>query len=286
MENLLRYTIIFLNSLVLGYSFSPIIPPKFDDFCEQIVGKYATNVGNEQTNIAEVQEVMRSCGGAIQGIKELSHDNSGDLYHNRADDGFVYFSCGSYIQGPTDLGEDDSIPLLASLSFNTLPKCRITFDCNSQTLIKQYRVFDGTINNNAPELNLSLESSNTLFEDFDIQFGLETVCRMDSGSSPWMLQRAKWEKQVFSENDLIQEKMKIDKDDLDIVGQIHVWDITNQEGIRENASLQRYFEDGDYSKTIQITALCKSTQEVKSMFRCYNKKKQLKAVVLQEGKAM
>ena len=80
--------------------------------------------------------------------------------------------------------------------------------------------------------------------------------------------------------------MKIDKDDMDIVGQICIWDINNQEGIQENASVKRFFEDGDYSKTIQITALCKSTQEVKSMFRCYNKKKQLKAVVLQEGKAM
>ena len=46
----------------------------------------------------EVQEVMRSCGGAIQGVKETrSGVNDDGLYLNRADDNFCYFDDGSWV---------------------------------------------------------------------------------------------------------------------------------------------------------------------------------------------
>jgi hypothetical protein len=41
---------------------------------------------------AEVTEVMRSCGGAVQGVKETREGGAGvGLTLNRADDGFLYF---------------------------------------------------------------------------------------------------------------------------------------------------------------------------------------------------
>ena len=63
----------------------PAAAPRFDTFCEQIVGRWVQRDGA----VFDVEEVMRACGGAVQGVKE------GALYHNRADDGFLYFPCGS-----------------------------------------------------------------------------------------------------------------------------------------------------------------------------------------------
>ena len=62
-------------------------------------------------SIKEVEEVMRSCGGAVQGIRELplssfilpgegSASEERQTYHNRADGGFVYADDGSYTAGP------------------------------------------------------------------------------------------------------------------------------------------------------------------------------------------
>ena len=45
-----------------------------------------------------VDEVMRSCGGAVQGVRV----DDGPLL-NRQDDGFCFFDCGSWTQGPTKL---------------------------------------------------------------------------------------------------------------------------------------------------------------------------------------
>eukprot|EP00536_Pseudo-nitzschia_multiseries_P011137 jgi/Psemu1/27974/gm1.27974_g len=124
-------------------------PPRFDDFSEQLIGKWITetaytgtanddsdgNSDNDNDNkndnkndndntrgsVVEVEEVMRSCGGAVQGIREptIQHysgcgDGDGDgssVYLNRANDGFVYFNDGSYSMGPVTIsggGDDDS----------------------------------------------------------------------------------------------------------------------------------------------------------------------------------
>ena len=49
---------------------------------------------------AVVDEVMRSCGGAVQGVRV----DDGPLL-NRQDDGFCFFDCGSWTQGPTALSD-------------------------------------------------------------------------------------------------------------------------------------------------------------------------------------
>lgn len=83
----------------------PAAAPRFDTFCEQIVGRWVQRDGA----VFDVEEVMRACGGAVQGVKE------GALYHNRADDGFLYFPCGSYSAGPASLQAEGE--LVSSLSF-------------------------------------------------------------------------------------------------------------------------------------------------------------------------
>ena len=62
--------------------------PRFDAFCDNLVGPW---VRSQDGRSFPVEEVMRSCGGAVQGVREMQSE----LYHNRADDGFIYFPCGS-----------------------------------------------------------------------------------------------------------------------------------------------------------------------------------------------
>lgn len=51
-----------------------------------------------------VSEVMRSCGGAVQGVRE-SLQGGGEVYLNRQSEGFSFFSSGSYTQAPACLGD-------------------------------------------------------------------------------------------------------------------------------------------------------------------------------------
>ena len=80
------------------------LAPSFDTFSAAAVGSWrgtqykwpgdANGVACESV----VDEVMRSCGGAVQGIRV----GEGPLL-NRQDDGFCFFDCGSWTQGPTKL---------------------------------------------------------------------------------------------------------------------------------------------------------------------------------------
>ena len=54
----------------------------------------------------EVSEVMRSCGGAVQGVsEERKQPISGTVTLNRQVDGFTFFSDGSWAEAPASLGE-------------------------------------------------------------------------------------------------------------------------------------------------------------------------------------
>ena len=83
--------------------------PRFDHFCDSILGQWHCT---KDRRIFEVEEVMRSCGGAVQGVRE----KEGALYHNRADDGFVYFGCGTYSSGPLSLSSE-GVKLTTNLCF-------------------------------------------------------------------------------------------------------------------------------------------------------------------------
>ena len=80
------------------------LAPSFDTFSAAATGSWHgtqyqwpgdTN-GVPCTSV--VDEVMRSCGGAVQGVRV----DDGPLL-NRQDDGFCFFDCGSWTQGPTKL---------------------------------------------------------------------------------------------------------------------------------------------------------------------------------------
>ena len=137
-------------------------PPRFDDFSESLVGAWtiqelgsdSNNNNNDENNnhnegtavatvvvdaadlVADVEEVMRSCGGAVQGIREPATtasliegdetnttpvNGSSSTYLNRANDGFVFFDDGCYTMGPVFIGnrkevKDDAAAFLSCLA--------------------------------------------------------------------------------------------------------------------------------------------------------------------------
>ena len=82
------------------------LAPSFDTFSAATTGSWRgtrykwPGDPNGVACTAVVDEVMRSCGGAVQGIRV----GDGPLL-NRQDDGFCFFDCGSWTQGPTALAD-------------------------------------------------------------------------------------------------------------------------------------------------------------------------------------
>ena len=84
------------------------LAPSFDTFSAAAVGSWtgtqyqwtADGATNGVPCTAVVDEVMRSCGGAVQGVRV----DDGPLL-NRQDDGFCFFDCGSWTQGPTKIAD-------------------------------------------------------------------------------------------------------------------------------------------------------------------------------------
>ena len=83
------------------------LAPSFDTFSAAATGSWhgtqyqwpGDKNGVPITSV--VDEVMRSCGGAVQGVRV----DDGPLL-NRQDDGFCFFDCGSWTQGPTKIADD------------------------------------------------------------------------------------------------------------------------------------------------------------------------------------
>ena len=98
------------------YAFASCAPPRFDNFLDSILGTWrpigsSDKARSNDVTSGSVEEVMRSCGGAVQGVKEIQFPGSifNQMYHNRADDGFVYFDCGSYSVGPTSINTNANV---------------------------------------------------------------------------------------------------------------------------------------------------------------------------------
>lgn len=202
--------------LPLVTPFSPAAPPRFDVFCETIVGSWMTPIGADDSTSKpqSVDEVMRSCGGAVQGIKEMACQKA--FYLNRADDGFIYFDCGSYSYGPLLVAEDATPPSTSTSSTSTMSSSGDSKEEDEETTtymaslsISKVRIVvtvNGDMKGNnhhhavlypkasipgesdSPPQTLSIISTKPKYE-----VGRQLQCRMSSPSQPWMLQRAQWE---------------------------------------------------------------------------------------------
>ena len=199
-------------------------PPRFDTFGDLLVGKWAIETTNKDDTItsnafvAEVEEVMRSCGGAVQGIREpATGTSSGEeatcsTYLNRANDGFVFFDDGCYTMGPISIeqskGEMDGDDFLSCLVLSEKDPegrtQRLVFefgDENEQiykgngmlspdiTLRTKQRFGDTSLGVNEDKTETTTTPNCCIIEDIT----RIVRCRMPSEGQPWMLQRAKWE---------------------------------------------------------------------------------------------
>ena len=272
-------------------AFSSCAPPRFDNFLDSILGSWKTD---SDDTVRNVEEVMRSCGGAVQGVKEIKYENAvfDQMYHNRADDGFTFFDCGSYSYGPTDLqknDDDDSYEdlkktsFVSNFSFSTTYKSRTIISTSPDTAslflmkpafgkehseLSEQSTIKPIILSSAPE---------------NIKWHQEMVCKMASPSQPWMLQRAKWGKynhdfeNIPNIEDPIQTSTWVATFTFDksssAKGEYQPW---------SSDELSDWFSLSEVSKIIQIGNI-HDADNVKAFLRCYGIQGKLKAIVFQNG---
>ena len=186
----------------------------------------------------EVEEVMRSCGGAVQGIREVN-----GFYLNRSDDGFVFHEDGSYSYGPTIL-KDEPYSWLTCVSLTKMQ--RIVMAHDGENDLKIFELSRGKETDSSISLPVvvvtqqSHDSKTNLFEN-SIWYS-HTRCRMPSPTQPWMLQRVKWEKLQGEE-----EVELFGKDDIEAIS---VWVNQRQDDNDQNSIV---YSAGVTSKVTGLT---------------------------------
>ena len=194
--------------------FTSCASPRFDDFSEKVLGEWhwqeeeEQDEGNDSSSMVHVkaesvQEVMRSCGGAVQGMREVpsilsssanEKSNEEGYYLNRANDGFVYFDKdGSYSCGPVQLNsEGEDAPWISSVSFGKTRMILAQEKGNCERL-QVHRKYAGEPSVAVTDETLLRTIPGTVVWDEIVR------CRMPSISQPWMTQRLKWERYLHEE---------------------------------------------------------------------------------------
>jgi len=149
--------------------------------------------------VVHVEEVMRSCGGAVQGVREIilndNNENDNDKkqegqYLNRAFDGFLPYYDGSYTWGPTRLSEiDENNPnqFMTSIFLGEKKlgvRVLMTSDCNTRILSRQ--------EDNSPIYSIK-KFPTVMDKKLNITWTNHVRCRMPSVSMSWMAQMLQWE---------------------------------------------------------------------------------------------
>ena len=148
------------------------LAPSFDTFSAAATGSWtgtqyqwtADGATNGVPCTAVVDEVMRSCGGAVQGIRV----GDGPLL-NRQDDGFCFFDCGSWTQGPTKL-TDGALNLDVGLVAQSGSRVRCTASVSAGHVVDATVVVEERANAVRPATERGLAAA----------------------GSPWLAPRLKW----------------------------------------------------------------------------------------------
>lgn len=248
----------------------------------------------------EVEEVMRSCGGAVQGIRELplqiifpnaNREPEQRTYHNRADGGFVYTNDGTYSAGPEQfdfyqsVDEDTENVLMSSFSFGK-HRLLLTSTLQSATdAVNRCRSdeIDLSAVTNVVQIELSRPTSSfqeipspqgevKSIQSEEISWNTIMRVRMPNLSMPWSLARAKWEKATLNtnENELIEPGHKLQQPgsaEIELVSETNAifGDLVNEGFI------------------IRMRAVSRNTDLARTSIRCYDEKGQLKSVAFLEG---
>jgi len=174
---------------IVGAS-TPCAAPRFDVFSERLICSW-TDETNEKSS---VEEVMRSCGGAVQGVREMtivspagaSGEDDG-LYLNRANDGFVFMDSGFYTFGPTSISEDTMKDLnVVNFMFGKTSRLLLTGTTSGQDASFLRKTFGGS-DLLSPEIEWADD-----YDKFPVMFESVIQCSTPGPGQPWNLQRAKW----------------------------------------------------------------------------------------------
>lgn len=299
-RHLLLLLLLFLTGTVLScfafgaasfaslklHSWKPCVQPRFDDFASITVGPWVTRAA--VTEKLEVEEVMRACGGAVQGIRELplsvasqsqNNDNAEKIYLNRADEGFVYIDDGSYSFGPEkwDVQSDEAVAM-TSLAFTdnkrvwmTAPMSRDSGIMPQSTVLELFRP--------APQDTEKLES-HVDSEEYGktiptIKWQKIQRARMPNPTQPWSLARAKWEQQLLDE-------AKKD-DDHSKIRSLTGWSFVEEKSGKSSELFADVLGADDTSFNVIMLAVCNESAIAKSTIRCYDSTGLLKCVAFLEG---
>jgi hypothetical protein len=267
--------------------------PKFDEFAECTVGPWIKMPLTTDGIKYEVDEVMRSCGGAVQGVRELPLHlvfpdliNKSDLrtYHNRADGGFVYANDGTYSAGPEQFDleqadEDMEKLFMSSLSFG---KHRLWLTSTLDSVLAASK--QCTENETASVVSFaSLELSrptSKVESPSQQQNDIESITwhsirrvRMPNISQPWSLARAKWQQARITTDE--QESIEKGCTEGSLIGSTAIEFISES-----NAMFGDVIGEGFM---VKMQALSMESKHARSTIRCYDKGGQLKSVAFLEG---
>lgn len=295
----------------------PCAQPRFDEFASSTVGPWTivTNAedGAAAPTVHEVEEVMRSCGGAIQGIRELPlsslfETTDGEdhrTYHNRADGGFVYADDGSYGAGPEawdwnasdENGEmaSEAKHLMASLAFPDRRRMWIAAELSEASAVAKCSSAErSAMHQMSPKfLELwrpvsTLDQGDEGSEDShgttdlnasqlrnDINWELIQRVRMPNSNQPWSLARAKWEKKIVERDEGVKE-YDVSKGLGPLTGFVFVESISEKDEI--------FGDVGAADATnVHFLAVCSASKVARSVVRCYDATGSLKSVAFLDG---
>ncbi|KAL7528333.1 hypothetical protein ACHAXR_002385 [Thalassiosira sp. AJA248-18] len=293
--------------------------PRFDEFASCTVGPWITapSQSSSAENVSpiqeEIEEVMRSCGGAIQGIRELplslifpaEEDASFEerTYHNRADGGFVYADDGSYSAGPEQWDWNEAVTnekqlFMASLAFTGKRRMWLTSKLSESSEIVKCGADMHYLNPRNLELsrpvstqeNSNDENDESKTVDLDsaqlpnINWEVMQRVRMPNSNQAWSLARAKWEKQII-ESDKVDEADEAD-DATSInnekMGPLIGWAYIESISGDQVNNMFGDVVDAD-AINVHMLAVCPASEVARSVVRCYDVSGLLKSVAFLHG---
>jgi hypothetical protein len=289
------------------YSFQSRPVPRFDTFSECLLGEWVVSrlpnqqgdndeisrINSTQKITAYVQEVMRSCGGSVQGIREVPGLFEGEeegYYLNRANDGFVFFDDdSSYSCGPLRLyGYDQKRKWISSLNFGTSRLCTsfvstITDDEEGYTIPK---INNGQTCRLFRKYNVNEECLNSFMclsvaPPSDISWNNIVQCRMSLLSQPWMMQRAKWESCSLNDNSLFDFNDEVGR------GIVKTWTLVvcfSSDDEYGSYIVPEAIRISESSIAVSVGGVCSKSGYIKSVVRQYcSKEGSLQSVAWLKG---
>ncbi|KAL7430004.1 hypothetical protein ACHAXH_001190 [Discostella pseudostelligera] len=284
----------------ISASWIPCAQPRFDEFASCIVGPWISNQIDKGS--VSVEEVMRSCGGAIQGIREIPFvlssvpgDAKERVYHNRADGGFVYADDGSYSSGPEvwDASESGGSLVMASLAFPDGRRLLMTVNLSDIIEISKENISTHQVpSSKMLELSRRVSTStsglggdNSIsaaeldLSQLSIYWEIIQRSRMSNSNQAWSLARVKWEKQIMQMEEVDHDAKIVNRSETaSLVGWSYI------ESISDSAD-NTLFGDAIMADTINLhmLAVCPTSNNARSVVRCYDSNGLLKSVAFLQG---